>query len=190
MTAAALAGNRAMRHFALFDTPVGGCALVWAETGLIGVLLPEASDAATRARVRRRYPGAIEAEPTPAVQEVIGRIRALLGGARDDDLADIELDLAVVPEFNRGVYALARAIRPGCTRSYGELAADLGDPLLARAVGRALGENPFPIIIPCHRVLAAGARSGGFSAPGGTRTKLRLLEIERAPLGGTPGLFD
>ncbi len=182
--------HRAVHHFALFETPVGGCALVWGEAGLIGVLLPESSDAATRARASRRYPGALEAEPPPALQRVIARIGALLGGARDDDLTDIQLDQGALPEFNRRVYALARAIRPGSTRSYGELAAELGDPLLARAVGRALGENPFPIIVPCHRVLAAGARAGGFSAPGGTRTKLRLLEIERAPLGGAPGLFD
>jgi methylated-DNA-[protein]-cysteine S-methyltransferase len=185
-----LTEDRPMLHFTVFETPVGGCALVWGGPGLVGVLLPEPSAAATRSRARRRYPGALEAEPPPALQRVITRIVALLSGARDDDLADIELDQSAVPEFNRRVYALARGIRPGSTRSYGELAVDLGDPLLARAVGRALGENPFPIIVPCHRVLAAGARSGGFSAPGGKRTKLRLLEIERAPLGGAPGLFD
>lgn len=79
---------------------------------------------------------------------------------------------------------------PGSTLTYGELAQQLGEPAAARAVGQALGANPFPIIVPCHRVLAAGQRAGGFSAPGGARTKLRLLEIEHAPLGGTPGLFD
>ena len=176
--------------FTVFDTPVGGCALVWGERGLlVGVLLPEASDAATRSRVRRRYAGAQEAAPTLELQQVIERIRALLNGARDD-LADIALDLSAVPPFHRRVYKLARAIRPGSTRSYGEIATELGEPHAARAVGQALGANPFPIIVPCHRVLAAGAKAGGFSAPGGTRTKLRLLEIEGAPLGGTPGLFD
>ena len=176
--------------FTVFDTPVGGCALVWGERGLlVGVLLPEASDAATRSRVRRRYAGAQEAAPTLELQQVIERIRALLNGARDD-LADIALDLSAVPPFHRRVYELARAIRPGSTRSYGEIATELGEPHAARAGGQALGANPFPIIVPCHRVLAAGAKAGGFSAPGGTRTKLRLLEIDGAPLGGTPGLFD
>jgi len=176
--------------FMLFDTAVGACALVWGEHGLIGVLLPEADAPATRAKARRRYPGARDdTAPPPAVQRVAERIRALLDGGRDD-LEDIELDLRAIGPFERRVYAVARAIHPGHTRSYGEVATALGDPLLARAVGQALGANPFPIIVPCHRVLAAGSKSGGFSAPGGTRTKLRLLEIERAPLGGTPGLFD
>jgi len=175
--------------FTLFDTPVGACALVWGEHGLVGVLLPETSDAATRLQARRRYAGALEASPTPDLQRVIERIRGLLAGGRDD-LEDIPLDLSAIPLFHRRVYELARAIRPGSTRSYGEIATELGEPHAARAVGQALGANPFPIIVPCHRVLAAGAKAGGFSAPGGTRTKLRLLEIEGAPLGGTPGLFD
>jgi len=179
----------APRYFALFDTPVGACALVWGERGLAGVLPPEASETATRASAQRRYPGAQEAPATTEVQRVIERIRGLLAGGRDD-LEDIALDLSAIPPFNRRVYAVARAIHPGSTRSYGEIAAQLGEPHAARAVGQALGANPFPIMVPCHRVLAAGAKAGGFSAPGGTRTKLRLLEIEGAPLGGSPGLFD
>ena len=175
--------------FCLFDTAVGGCALIWGAQGIGGVLLPEPSDAATRARVRRRHPEARETAPTPDLQRVIERIQALLEGGRDD-LEDIALDLGEIPDFNRRVYAIARTIHPGSTRTYGEVATAMGEPHAARAVGAALGENPFPIIVPCHRVLAAGSRSGGFSAPGGTRTKLKLLEIERAPLGGTPGLFD
>ena len=175
--------------FCLFDTAVGGCALIWGAHGISGVLLPEPSDAATRARARRRHSDACESAPTADVQRVIERIQALLEGARDD-LEDIALDLGAIPEFNRRVYAIARTIHPGSTRTYGEVATAMGEPHAARAVGAALGENPFPIIVPCHRVLAAGSRSGGFSAPGGTRTKLKLLEIERAPLGGTPGLFD
>ncbi|HEY4065749.1 MAG TPA: methylated-DNA--[protein]-cysteine S-methyltransferase [Burkholderiaceae bacterium] len=177
-------------RFTLFDTAVGGCAIAWAEQGLVGVLLPEANDAATRARARRRCPGAVEAAAPAEVQRVIERIRDLLNGGRDA-LADIALDLSAVPPFHRRVYAVARTIQPGQTRSYGEIASALGEaPQAAREVGQALGANPFPIIVPCHRVLAAGAKAGGFSAPGGTRTKLRLLEIECAPLGGTPGLFD
>jgi methylated-DNA-[protein]-cysteine S-methyltransferase len=175
--------------FTLFDTAVGACALVWGEHGLVGVLLPEPSEAATRTRAWRRYPGALEAAPTPTLEPVIARIQGLLNGGHDD-LEDIALDLRAVPDFHRRVYAVARSIHPGHTRSYGEIANELGEPHAARAVGQALGANPFPIIVPCHRVLAAGAKAGGFSAPGGTRTKLRLLEIEGAPLGGTPGLFD
>jgi methylated-DNA-[protein]-cysteine S-methyltransferase len=175
--------------FALFDTPVGACALVWGARGLVGVLLPEASAAATRARAKRRYPGAQEAPPPCDVQAAIARIGHLLNGA-PDDLQSIELDLGAMPDFHRRVYEIARRILPGSTRSYGEIANELGEPHAARAVGQALGANPFPIIIPCHRVLAAGSKAGGFSAPGGTRTKLRLLEIEGAPLGGSPGLFD
>ena len=176
-------------HFALFDTPVGACALAWGGHGIVGVLLPEATPAATRARLRRRHHGAIESPLPLALQTVVARIQALLTGARDD-LADIELDLRELAPFQREVYALTRRIGPGRTRSYGEIASELGAPQAARAVGQALGANPFPIIVPCHRVLAAGAKAGGFSAPGGTRTKLRLLEIEGALLGGTPGLFD
>ena len=176
-----------MPGFTLFDTPIGPCALVWSALGLIGVALPDASAAATRAQVRRRFRGARELAPPPEVQRAIERVLALLRGAKDD-LHDIALDLRDLPEFNTRVYAIARRIPPGTTRSYGEIARELGEPSAARAVGQALGANP--IIIPCHRVLAAGHRAGGFSAPGGTRTKLRLLEIEGAPLGGTPGLFD
>jgi methylated-DNA-[protein]-cysteine S-methyltransferase len=176
-------------RFALFDTPVGACALVWGERGLVGVLLPEPSAAATRARARRRYPGAQEAPPPGDVQAAIDRIGQLLNGAADD-LQGIGLDLGAVPDFHRRVYEITRRILPGSTRSYGEIANELGEPHAARAVGQALGANPFPIVIPCHRVLAAGSKAGGFSAPGGTRTKLRLLEIEGAPLGGSPGLFD
>lgn len=175
--------------FTLFDTPIGACALVWSTRGLIGVALPDASVAATRAQVRRRFRGARELAPPPEVQRAVERVLALLRGAKDD-LQDIVLDLRGLPEFNTRVYAVARRIPPGATRSYGEIARELGEPHAARAVGQALGANPIPIIVPCHRVLAAGHQAGGFSAPGGTRTKLRLLEIEGAPLGGTPGLFD
>jgi methylated-DNA-[protein]-cysteine S-methyltransferase len=175
--------------YTLFDTPLGCCALVWEASAVVGVLLPEASRFATRARAQRRYPGARELTPAAQIQRAVERIAQLLNG-HPDDLVDIEIDLRAVPEFHRRVYEIARRIRPGTTRTYGEIALELGEPSAARAVGQALGANPFPIIVPCHRVLAAGSKSGGFSAPGGTRTKLRLLEIEGAPLGGAPGLFD
>ena len=175
--------------FALFDTPIGPCGLVWGAYGLVGVLLPEASAGATRARARRRFGGAHETDAPPDIQPVMTRLVSLLHG-EPDNLQDIALDTSAVPPFNLRVYELARGILPGQTLTYGEVAARLGEPHAARAVGQALGTNPFPIIVPCHRVLAAGGKSGGFSAPGGARTKLRLLEIEGAPLGVGPGLFD
>jgi methylated-DNA-[protein]-cysteine S-methyltransferase len=104
-------------------------------------------------------------------------------------LSHVTLDLDGLPDFNRRVYDVARTIRPGDTLSYGEIAARLGDRNLARDVAQALSQNPFPLIVPCHRVLAAGGKMGGFSAPGGVRTKLRLLSIEGAQYG-EPILFD
>ncbi len=175
--------------FTLFDTPIGPCGLVWSQRALVGALLPEASAAATRARACRRFPQARELAPPAEVQRTIERIGRLLGG-QADDLLDIELDMSAVPPFHRRVYVIARRIRVGSTLTYGEIALRLGEPRAARAVGQALGANPFPIIVPCHRVLGAAGQAGGFSAHGGTRTKLRLLEIEAAPLGGSPGLFD
>lgn len=174
--------------FALFETTIGCCAIVWSERGLAGVQLPEASAAATRARVLRRYPSAQEASPPPATQQAIEGLTALLRG-EPRDLADVRIDNADTPEFNAKVYAIARTIPPGQTMTYGEIAERLGDRTLAREVGQALGENPCPLVMPCHRVLAASGKTGGFSAPGGVLTKLRLLSIEGAQPGG-PTLFD
>jgi methylated-DNA-[protein]-cysteine S-methyltransferase len=173
--------------FALFDTAIGTCAIVWSGRGVAGVQLPEKDAAATRARVTRRHAGAEEAAPPPAVQCAIDGMIALLAG-EPRDLTDIALDDGALPELNRKVYAIARTIPPGATLTYGEIAERLGDKLLARAVGQALGENPIPLIVPCHRVLAAGGKTGGFSASGGVVTKLRLLTIEGAEPGG-PTLF-
>ncbi len=175
--------------FCLFDTPVGDCALAWSGDALQAVQLPSPKSAALRARMQRHFPGTPEATPPPWVASIIDRIRAVMAGG-PDDLRDVPLALQRVPDFHRRVYELARAIPPGQTRTYGELARELGDPAAARAVGQALGQNPFAPVVPCHRILAAGGASGGFSAPGGTRTKLRLLELERARFGPQPGLFD
>ena len=140
--------------------------------------------------MRQRCGDAPEADPPPAVREVIARVQAWLEGGRDA-LLDVPLDYEGVPPFHQRVYEAARAIPPGCVKTYGELARELGDPGASRAVGQALGHNPFAPLVPCHRILAADGGSGGFSAEGGTRTKLRLLEIERAVLGSSgPGLFD
>ncbi len=175
--------------FTLFDTAIGCCGLVWSVRGIAGVQLPEKSEQATRNRLQRRYPAACEAAPPAEIQRVIDSIGALLRG-EPVELRDVGLDGGAVSEFNRRVYDVARGIRPGATLSYGEIAERLGDRMLAREVAQALSENPYPIIVPCHRVLAAGGKMGGFSGPGGVRTKLRLLSIEGARYGDEPGLFD
>lgn len=176
--------------FALFETPLGRCGMAWRDDGVItAVQLPEADDARTAARLLRAAPaGTPLAEPPPAVARAMARVVAVLEGAADD-LADLPLDTAGVPPFHQQVYAVARAIPPGRTLTYGEVAARLGQPGAARAVGQALGHNPFAPVVPCHRVLAAGQRGGGFSATGGVDTKLRMLLAERAQFGSEPGLF-
>ena len=165
--------------FALFDTPIGRCGVAWSSRGVSGVQLPEASEGATRARLRKRFPGAAEAEPGRDVRRAVAAIEALLAG-KESGLDAVELDMAAVPEFHRRVYQAARAIPPGETATYGEIAERAGSPGSARAVGQALGRNPFALIVPCHRVLAANGRVGGFSANGGIATKLRILAIEGA----------
>jgi methylated-DNA-[protein]-cysteine S-methyltransferase len=165
--------------YTLFPTPIGLCGIAWNERGVTLVQLPESSEARTRARVCRRSPEARETAPPPEIAEAIRDIVALLGGERLD-LRDIVLDMAEVPEFHRRVYEIARQIAPGHTRTYGEIASALGDVGAARAVGQALGDNPFPIVVPCHRVLAAAGKPGGFSAHGGVATKRELLVIEGA----------
>jgi methylated-DNA-[protein]-cysteine S-methyltransferase len=176
--------------YCLFDTAIGACAIAWGERGLKGVQLPEGDAARARARMARRFPDLVEAAPTPEGLGAIAAIAALVGGERRD-LAAIRLDMEDIAAFPRAAYAVARTIPPGQTLTYGEIARRLGDPNASRAVGEAMGRNPFPIVVPCHRVLAAGGKLGGFSANGGVVTKLRLLEIEGAQLGNEgPGLFD
>ncbi|BBO02653.1 MULTISPECIES: methylated-DNA--[protein]-cysteine S-methyltransferase [Bradyrhizobium] len=177
------------QHFALFDTRIGLCAIAWGPRGINGTQLPMGGEQKIRTRISQRHGDAVEAEPTPEVQEAIDRMTKLLAG-EPDDLTDIELDLDGVPEFNRGVYEIARAIPPGKTLTYGDIAKQLGGVQLSRDVGQALGHNPCPIVVPCHRVLAAGNKPGGFSANGGVVTKLKMLEIEGALVNHTPSLFD
>ncbi|ATL71087.1 methylated-DNA--[protein]-cysteine S-methyltransferase [Nocardia terpenica] len=174
---------------ALFDTAIGPCAMTWTEVGVVRFQLPEATPATTRTRMLRpRGVEVREAEPTGAMAEAVAGIRAHLGGALDD-LRWIPLDHTGIPEFQRAVYEVTRAIDPGHTLSYGQVAARVGQPGAAQAVGQALGGNPIPLIVPCHRVLAADHALHGFSAPGGLTTKQHLLEIERTPGFGEPTLF-
>lgn len=155
-----------------FETALGKCGVRWSELGITEVLLPPA-----------RGPAATRSEPDgvpEAIGEAIAAIAALLDGERRD-LRSVVLDERALDEFQRRVYAATREIGPGETASYGEIARAIGAPQEARAVGAALGRNPFPVVVPCHRVLAADGTLHGFSAPGGLRTKRRMLEIEGAP---------
>jgi methylated-DNA-[protein]-cysteine S-methyltransferase len=165
--------------FCLFDTAIGTGGIAWGDQGVVGIQLPEPDPAALRARIRRRFSSALETEPPPAIGRAMRGMTELLNGGTAD-LSDVVLDFDGVPEFDRQVYAVARTVPAGETTSYGEIATRLGDVHLARDVGQALAHNPFPIVVPCHRVLAAGGKLGGFSARGGVRTKQQLLEIERA----------
>jgi len=175
--------------YTLFNTAIGRCGVAWTARGVAGVQLPEADDERTRARMRVRFAQSREALPPDAVRHAIDSIVTLLRGEMSD-LSTVTLDLQGVQPFHRRVYAIARGIAPGRTLTYGDIATQLGEPGVARAVGQALGRNPFPIIVPCHRVLAAHGRPGGFSAHGGAATKLRLLSIECVQAPGTSTLFD
>jgi methylated-DNA-[protein]-cysteine S-methyltransferase len=183
--------NTAIQGFTLFPTALGHCGIAWGELGLTCVQMPERDKAATRARIARRFPDCIETIPPAHVQLAKDKIVALLNGQPPEptDLTHLVLDMQGVPPFHRRVYEVTRRIPPGETLTYGEVAALLGEPGAARAVGQALGANPFAPVVPYHRVLAANSSAGGFSACGGVRTKLHMLQMERARFGG-PGLFD
>ncbi|MFI6364744.1 methylated-DNA--[protein]-cysteine S-methyltransferase [Nocardia sp. NPDC050630] len=188
------ASARPVTGSALFETAIGTCAIAWADDFVFRFGLPAASPAATRTRIMRRssrIPDSQdipEAKPTGPLADVIARIQAHLAGELDD-LRWIPVTTSGIPEFHRAVYEVTRAIDPGHTLSYGQVADRIGAPGAAQAVGQALGRNPIPLIIPCHRVLAADHTLTGFSAPGGITTKQRLLEIERTPGFGEPTLF-
>lgn len=177
------------RGFALFDTAIGRCAIAWGGAGLIGVQLPEANDMLAERRLAKRFPGAVAGPPGEAAAAAIARITVFLAGALDDDFMTLGLDDSGVGAFERAVYRETRAIPAGSTSTYGAIATALGDVRESRRVGQALGRNPWPIVIPCHRVTGAGGWMGGFSAPGGRSTKLKLLELEGALAAETLPLF-
>ncbi|MFT3725791.1 MAG: methylated-DNA--[protein]-cysteine S-methyltransferase [Hyphomonadaceae bacterium] len=177
-----------MSNYAVFETAIGWAGVAWAGNGLIGAYLPEADPAMARQSFVRRFPGVTEAEPSPVIAGVIERIVALMRGEKVD-MSDAPLDIARVPEFNARVYEITRRIPPGETLTYGQIAVQLGDKLLSQQVGAALGRNPWPIIVPCHRVTAANGKLGGFTARGGTDTKLKLLAIEGASAAAQRDLF-
>ena len=171
---------------AAFATPIGTCGIAWRPTGLVGVQLPGSDNGL--GRLRRLFPDLAPCAPPDWVEEAIAAIRSLLSGEAVD-LGFVPLDFSAVPPFDAAVLRAARAIPAGRTVTYGAIAAGLGEPKAAQAVGRALGRNPWPIVVPCHRVTGAAGRAGGFSAPGGTATKLKLLEIEGALGAQTLPLF-
>jgi methylated-DNA-[protein]-cysteine S-methyltransferase len=178
----------APQGFALFETPIGPCGIVWSGEAVVGMQLPERNGTTARARLRRRHPGAREAPVPDHIRPAVLAVTALLRGEKRD-LADIAVDLSDLSPFQQRLYETLRSVPPGATISYGDLAARLGNDVTARDVGEAMGQNPVPIIVPCHRVVATGGALGGFSAAGGVTTKLRLLEIEGAQVGETPTLF-
>ena len=167
----------------VFETAAGHCAIAWNAAGIIRMQLPATDPAATERHLRRRLPAAQPGTPTAEVAEAIVAITRYFTGQKVD-FSDIRLDLGKQDDLFARIYAQARRIGWGTTSTYGTLAKQLGaDPLAARDVGQAMARNPIPLIIPCHRVLAAGGKVGGFSAPGGTAAKIRMLELEGVRLG-------
>lgn len=157
----------------LFETKIGTCGVRWSEAGIKEVVMPR-SRGLTGERVEA------SSDVPERVRDAIADMVALLDGERRD-LRWVALDDRHVDAFRRRVYAATREVGPGATASYGEVARAIGEPRAAREVGVALAQNPFPIIVPCHRVLSASGALHGFSAPGGIATKRRMLEIEGAP---------
>jgi len=175
--------------YCLFETPLGACGIAWKEHGTSRIplavtffQLPEATRSLTDTRIAGSSGGRKARVPPPRIAGIIRRIQKHLHGDVQD-FVDIAVDLDGAGPFARQVYEAVRKIPPGRTRSYGELAADMNRPTASRAVGQALGRNPIPLIIPCHRVLGHSGKPGGFSAHGGVETKARLLEIEGATIG-------
>jgi methylated-DNA-[protein]-cysteine S-methyltransferase len=174
-------------------TPLGAIGVVWSEAGIVATWMHAGTIERARDHVRRAYPNATDTTPPASIAAALDEIGSLLGGG-PQDLRLVALDMAHVPDFDRRVYELARTIPPGSTMTYGDIAKALGEePMRARDVGVALARNPFAPVVPCHRIVAANGRLGGYSAPGGAATKRRLLELEGAAIVAPPqqpGLFD
>lgn len=191
---AASAGRRAAippgRGYRLVETAIGTCGIAWSEHGVTRVQLPERDTRATETRLRRDTETA--ARPPPEIERLVVQLQRYCAG-EPVEFESAPLDLGGVSAFHRRIYGAARRIGWGRTVTYGELARLAGSPDAARAVGQALGRNPIPIIVPCHRILASGGKIGGFSAFGGARTKERLLALEGVAPGSEapllPGLL-
>lgn len=167
-----------------FDTALGRFGIGWTEKGLVRVLLPGDDDAALLDRLNRG--GGRPGEPTRTIAALMDRIEDYAEGERVD-FTDVALDLGGVPDFHRRAYEILVTVGWGETLTYGDLARRLGDVGLSRAVGQAMGANPMPLVIPCHRVLASDGRPGGFSAPGGAASKVKMLALEGVSIGAPAG---
>jgi methylated-DNA-[protein]-cysteine S-methyltransferase len=171
---------------AVFETALGWIGVAWSARGITQLQLPERDRDATRARLLSRGAPAEPGEPPAPVQAAIDALTRYAAGERVD-FAGVAVDLGEADDLRQALYARMRLLGYGETVTYGGLAEAVGRPGMAREVGEAMGRNPVPIIVPCHRVLAAGGRMGGFSAPGGVFTKRRLLDLERARPPSPPG---
>ena len=170
--------GRTACHYFIFETAGGYCGIAWSEVGITRFQLPTRSAEATERLLRLRAPGAEPREPTPDVAETVAAVKRYFAG-EETDFSAVTLDLGEQDAFFAQIYATLRRVGWGCTTTYGALAKELGAaPEAARDVGQAMARNPVALIIPCHRVLAAGGKVGGFSAPGGSATKLRMLALE------------
>jgi methylated-DNA-[protein]-cysteine S-methyltransferase len=175
--------DQSAQHYLTFETARGFCAIAWSDRGVTRFCLPEESADAVERRLLRRIPDATPGTPPPVVSEAVAAATRYFDGEKID-FSNVPLDLGAQSAAFEKIYAAARRIAWGETTTYGALAKGLGDNWeLARDVGQAMASNPVPLIIPCHRVLAAGGRIGGFSAPGGSVTKSRMLELEGGRLG-------
>ena len=172
-------------RYCLFDTAFGPCGIAWSARGVVRLQLPESNRASTERRLKARAGGATPAEPPMRLGEMIEDIRRYLRGNKVD-FAAVPLDAVVDDPFRQRIYDALRLVPWGETVTYGELARRVGAAGQAREVGQVMGRNPVPIIVPCHRVLAAGNKAGGFSAYGGTFTKERLLSLEGVTIGVEP----
>jgi methylated-DNA-[protein]-cysteine S-methyltransferase len=173
-------------NFHVFETAHGFCGIAWSGTGIVRFQLPTETAEAAERLVRRRVPGAEPGTPPPAVADAIALAQRYFAGEKID-FSRIELDLGGQDEFFRRIYETLRRVGWGRTTTYGTLAKELGaGPEAAKDVGVAMARNPVPLIIPCHRCLAAGNKPGGFSAPGGTESKIRMLALEGVDLSPPP----
>jgi methylated-DNA-[protein]-cysteine S-methyltransferase len=178
--------SRIAPHYLVFETAGGFCGIAWSDAGIARFQLPTKSAEATERLLLRRVPDAVPGQPPPEVAEAVAAVQRYFAG-EETDFTRFKLDLDGQDEFFRRIYAAARQVEWGRTTTYGALAKELGaGPEVARDVGQAMARNPVALIIPCHRVLAAGGRIGGFSAPGGSTAKMRMLELEGIRFGPPP----
>lgn len=178
--------SRGAHDYLIFETAGGFCGIAWIDSGITRFQLPTKSAKATERMLLRRVPDAKPGEPTPEIAEAVATVRAYFAG-EETDFSKFRVDLGEQDPFVERVYAAARQIGWGRTTTYGALARELGaGPEAARDVGQAMARNPVALIIPCHRVLAAGGKIGGFSAPGGASAKIRMLALEGVKVGPAP----